>query len=207
MRRRKEVLLELTPLLDVILIMLFYILMQSAQAADARQEEADREIGAMQEQVEAVNESVRAAEKEAQSREAALSESFQAREQELTASLTYVQEMLYSYETFDEYAQILTVYVENGSGGVRTIHVSDGTADEQISYDWDNMRYGRNSFKEILTEKLSQGEENMPVFLVFHYQDEVIYRQDYQLVTEVIGEAAEGQPHVYIRYISEGKEE
>lgn len=206
MRRRKEVLLELTPLLDVILIMLFYILMQSTQAADARQEEADREIGAMQEQVEAVNARAQALVSEAESHEAALGESFAAREQELEASLTYVQEQLKSYEAFDTYAQIITVYVSNGSGGMRTIHVSDGASDEQVSYDWDNMRYGRNSLRDILEEKLSENREEMPVFLVFHYQDEVIYRQDYQLVTEVIGEAAEGQPHVYIRYIS-GKQE
>lgn len=207
MKRRKEVLLELTPLLDVILIMLFYILMQSTQAADARQEEADREVSVMQEQMEAVNERAEAAVQEAESREAALAESFAVREQELMDSLTYMQEVLYGYEAFDAYAQILTVYVANGKDGMRTIHVSDGTVDEQITYDWDSMRYGRNGFREILTDRLSQGEEDMPVFVVFHYQDDSIYRQDYQLVTEVIGEAAEGQLHVYIRYISGKKEE
>lgn len=206
MRRRKEVLLELTPLLDVILIMLFYILMQSTQAADARQEEADREIGAMQEQMEAANANAAALVSEAESRAEALGESFAAREQELEDSLTYVKEQLGSYEAFDTYAQILTIYVSNGSDGQRTIHVSDGTSDEQISYDWDNMRYGRNGFKEILTEKLSQAEEDMPVFAVFHYNDAQIYRQDYQLVTEILGETAKGWSHVYIRYISEKEE-
>lgn len=195
MKRRKQILLELTPLLDVILIMLFYILMQSTQAADARQEEADREIGAMQEQMAAVSAGAEAAAAEAESRE-----------QELTDSLTYAQEVLYGYEAFDAYAQILTIYVSNGKDGARTIHVSDGTEDMQVSYDWDNMRYGRNGFKEILTEKISQSGEEMPVFAVFHYNDAQIYRQDYQLVTEVLGETAEGQPHVYIRYISEKEE-
>jgi hypothetical protein len=207
MKRRKEVLLELTPLLDVILIMLFYILMQSTQAADARQEEADLQVGAMQEQLEEVLESAEAAAAEAESREGALESQYEAREQELTDELTYINELLGSYEIFETYAQILTVYVSNGQDGMRIIHVSDGQTDENISYGWDDLRYARNSLKDVLMQKCSEGQEAMPVFLVFHYRDDVIYRQDYQLVTEVMEEAARGQSHVYIRLIDEEKEE
>ncbi len=194
-RRRKEVLLELTPLLDVILIMLFYILMQSTQAAEAKQEEADLAVSAMQEQVEAISESAEAAASEADEWE-----------NELLASLTNVTTQIESYEIFDEYALILSIYVTN-DGDTRTIHVSDGETDEQIEYDWDDMLYAKNSLKSVLNEYLATLEEDMPAFMVFHYQDDEIYLQDYELIRDVLGDTADGRSYVYIRYDSGEQEE
>lgn len=53
--KQKGIIIELTSLLDVILIMLFFVMMQSGRQSEEYREQADKEIAAAQEQTELVH--------------------------------------------------------------------------------------------------------------------------------------------------------
>ncbi|GEM_PF-5138064 len=109
MKRRRELAIELTPLLDVIMIMLFLILTRNAGNVKEAREEAAQEMASVEQQasseVQEMQETVEEAEKAAE----------EARE-ELSALEGRVQ----SLEVFEEYSLIISIKVEasgiSGSG-------------------------------------------------------------------------------------------
>lgn len=156
MRRRREITVELTPLLDVILIMLFLIMSQSSEAAEQTKQEAEQKVSNMECQVE-----------------------------DLRETNAELESRLDSYAAFDEYARIISIDISNKTDGNRMIIVSDGEHTERIEFDWESMRYGENSLRAELIKSIDAWKD-MPVFIVFNYDSSGIYRRDYEMITSVI---------------------
>ncbi len=176
MRRRKEISVELTPLLDVILIMLFLIISGNTKAAEEAKSQAQQEISRMQEAADEISQ----------------------QNETLSDELKTAENALYGYKTFDEYSLILSVGIENSSDN-RTILITDGTTSQTVVYDWDNMRYGENALRAVLNDYISTAED-IPAFITFTFSSDKIYRQDYELITSVIDETAQEDKDIYVKY-------
>lgn len=185
MRKRKTVIVELTSLLDVIFIMLFMVMNKSEAASEAAQKKAEDEIAAADMIVSEMEETV-------SGYEDILKETEEERN-----NLANVKNRLESYESFDEYAKILSVYIVDG-GYKRSINVAAGEEIFTADYSWDNMDYAGSELKKSLTEHIGDGKT--PVFISFSYNGDKIYRQDYNMITEVMTEVQSGYEHVYIRF-------
>lgn len=185
MRKRKSVIVELTSLLDVIFIMLFMVMNQSRTAAEEAQSNAAAEVAAAQVQVEAMEEEV---------------EGYRIIIDEVEAdrlNLESIKNKLNSYEVFEEYATIISVSVLDHSYK-RTIVVENGGEAVTADFSWDNMDYAENTLDEMLNSCIKDSEN--PVFIVFSYNGDKIYRQDYNMVSEVMTQVQGGYENVYIKF-------
>lgn len=185
MRKRKSVIVELTSLLDVIFIMLFMVMNQSQTAAEEAQSDAAAEVAAAQVQVEAMEEEV---------------EGYRVIIDEVEAdrlNLESIKNKLNSYEVFEEYATIISISVLDHSYK-RTIIVENGGETVNTDFSWDNMDYAESSLNETLNSCIKDSEN--PVFIVFSYNGDKIYRQDYNMVSEVMTKVQGGYENVYIKF-------
>lgn len=190
MRKRKSVIVELTSLLDVIFIMLFMVMNQSQTAAEEAQSNAAAEVAAAQVQVEAMEEEV---------------EGYRIIIDEVEAdrlNLESIKNKLNSYEVFEEYATIISVSVLDHSYK-RTIVVENGGEAVTADFSWDNMDYAENTLDEMLNSCIKDSEN--PVFIVFSYNGDKIYRQDYNMVSEVMTKVQGGYENVYIKFADTSK--
>lgn len=185
MRKRKNVVVELTSLLDVIFIMLFMVMNQSRSTAAEAEHTAESAVAAAE---------VRVAEAETKAEEyrKILNETAEERE-----NLEYIRNRLSGYEIFSEYAQIITVYIVD-EGYKRSIRVADDSEIAAIDFDWDNMDYGRKTLSAEL-EKFIDSTEN-PVFITFTYDSNRIFRQDYNMISETITAVQAQHEDVYIKF-------
>ena len=189
MRRRKSVVVELTSLLDVIFIMLFMVMSRSHAAAEEAQEKAAESVAKIQAEAALT---VSGYEEDIALYQSMLEEVEKERE-----NITSMQNEINSFEQFREMSEIITVYVFD-SGYKRSVKVESAEKNESIDFDWDNMGYAREQLTEILNG-IAGGTE-CPVFIIFNYNGEIIYRRDYNMVTEVITEVQGGYDKVYIKF-------
>ncbi len=185
MRKRKSVIVELTSLLDVIFIMLFMVMNQSRNAAAEAQDTAAQEIAMAHSQVQTMQEEV---------------DGYREIMDEVEAEREKLETMnskLNSYEVFEEYATIVSVFVIDNTYK-RTIKVDNGDNAVNIDFDWDNMDYAEKTFSDALKDCISDREN--PVFIVFSYNGDKVYRQDYNMISGVMTEVQGGYENVYIKF-------
>ncbi|MGN0696948.1 MAG: hypothetical protein ACI4J5_09310 [Oscillospiraceae bacterium] len=175
MRRRNSIGIELTPLLDVILIILFLIITRNSAETERIAEEYDK---SEQQYIE-----------NAARLEAELEDS---RQQSADA-----ENIISGYESFDEYSVIIAVGITRKADGTRTVSVAENGDTSYISYGWDNLRYGENALKAEL-EKIISSAEDRPVFISFSYDENDIYLRDHQLITSVLDDLH--GDNLYIKY-------
>lgn len=177
MNRRGEIAVELTPLLDVILIMLFMIMSRSSSEAQAAKEAAASESARYEEEIADMQEII----------------------DENSTELEKASAVIESYETFESYANIVSVSVMNVSEGERRIYISSGDDEQTIDFGWDNMKYGENSLRVKLAGIVRRSDD-APVFIVFTYSSGKIFRRDYDMIASVMDELQSRNANVYIQY-------
>ncbi|MBR6114978.1 MAG: hypothetical protein IKQ10_07290 [Oscillospiraceae bacterium] len=162
--RRREIFIELTSLLDVIMIMLFVLLTQArTQTADAIAEAGARqtENTALRQEVETLRGELVGAQDAAES----------ARRQLLSQDLVLDNSLVVTVTAADRSAIRLEV-----EGGTQT-----------VSYDWENENYARNVLRAALRQQLTD-TDRPAVFLVFQYDRDAIYRAQYEMIRDVLQE-------------------
>lgn len=181
MKKKYEITAELTPLLDVILIMLFFIMSVNSQTIEKEKANTESQI-------------------------AQISEEYSERENELKNSLAEseknrldAENRIESYQTFEEYSVIISigVFENQDSDDTRSIILSSGEKSEYIKYDWNNMKYAENSLDAIL-KKYIINQDNNPVFIVFNFNSDNIYMRDYNMISSVINNIQ--RENIYIHY-------
>ena len=166
--RRREIFIELTSLLDVILIMLFVLLTQArAQTSDAlAAAEADRaQVTALEQQLadsRAETDALRA-ETEALQQEA---DSLSSRADALREEADSARRRLLSRDLVLE---------------------TDGGGEQTVSYAWEDDNYARNALLSALRQQIDAGEDRA-VFLVFQYDRADIYRAQYNMIRDILNE-------------------
>ena len=184
--RRREIFIELTSLLDVILIMLFVLLTQAkTQTADAlAAAQADRaQVTALEQQLAESRAETDAArsETEALQQEA---EGLLSRTEKLQEEADSAKRRLLSRDLVLDNSLVLTVSVPDR----RQIRLeTDGGGSQTISYAWEDDNYARNILLSALRQQIGAGEERA-VFLVFQYDRAAIYRAQYEMIRDVLSE-------------------
>ena len=189
--RNRGVMIELTALLDVIMIMMFLLLMQSRQQVGDAYRSAEENVAAAAEmaaELEAVRTET-AAEIEAVQAEA------EASLQTYTDENGYLKRLLNGRSIAEENSCILSVSIQGG-GEARYIRVEalDGAA-ETVSLAWDNRAYAANALHAVLTGIIRESEAQA-VFIVFQYDRNLVYQSDYALVMDAVLRQKQ-MPHVF----------
>ena len=190
MKNKRTIFIELTSLLDVILIMIFVLLMQArtqtAQAMDkaAEEEKAAQEISR---ELDQARESMSAQEAAAQEREEGLQEEIAGLNQEVEAQqeeIAGLKRRMASRELVLENSLLLTLSVTQES----EIRLEQEEREESvIPYDWADETYAFNSLRSLLHQGLGAAE-GRAVFLVFQYDREHIYKTEYDMILRLVNE-------------------
>ena len=169
--RRREIFIELTSLLDVILIMLFILLTQ----AKTRTAEALDTAALAESDAAALRMELTAAYDE----QDALQARIDAQEERADA----LQRQLWTENLVLDNSLLLTVSVDK-SGQIRL--ETEGEA-ETIPYDWAEDTYAKNRLRGLLLDKL-KGTDQEAVFLVFQYDRARVYHAEYNMIEDIIQE-------------------
>lgn len=170
--RRRQIFIELTSLLDVILIMLFILLIQArnttAQAMDtaAQAESSAAELQAELSAAYAEQDALRAAADAETERANAL------------------QRQLWTQNIVLDNSLLLTVSVDR-EGRIRL--ETEGTGETAIPYSWEDDTYARNRLRGLLLDKLKTTDREA-VFLVFQYDRARVYHAEYEMIEGIIQE-------------------
>ena len=169
--KRRQIFIELTSLLDVILIMLFILLTQ----AKTRTAEALDTAALAESDAAALRMELTAAYDE----QDALQARIDAQEERADA----LQRQLWTENLVLDNSLLLTVSVDK-SGQIRL--ETEGEA-ETIPYDWAEDTYAKNRLRGPLLDKL-KGTDQEAVFLVFQYDRARVYHAEYNMIEDIIQE-------------------
>ena len=170
--KRRQIFIELTSLLDVILIMLFILLIQArnttAQALDTATE-AESSAAALQAELAA-----------AYAEQDALRAAADAEAERASA----LQRQLWTENIVLDNSLLLTVSVDR-DGAIRL--ETEGQGQIAIAYDWSDDVYARNRLRGLLLDKLKTTDREA-VFLVFQYDRARVYHAEYEMIESIIQE-------------------
>ncbi len=169
--KRRQIFIELTSLLDVILIMLFILLTQ----AKTRTAEALDTAALAESDAAALRMELTAAYDE----QDALQARIDAQEERADA----LQRQLWTENLVLDNSLLLTVSVDK-SGQIRL--ETEGEA-ATIPYDWAEDTYAKNRLRGLLLDKL-KGTDQEAVFLVFQYDRARVYHAEYNMIEDIIQE-------------------
>ncbi len=165
--RKREIFIELTSLLDVILIMLFVVLGQARTQTD---EALDKSAQA-QTQIEAMEQELERAKDENELLDAELGKY---RRQELSLGVV------------EENSLIVTISVQQGDTRYILVELQGGES-QSIALDAQDTNYIRNKLSTTVSNLISDsGKET--VFVVFQYERQSIYQSEYRLIGAVVQE-------------------
>lgn len=167
---KKGVFIEIAALVDVLLVILFLVMLQVTQTAEA-----------------------------AESKVADYSKDYESEIGRLQAENSSLERKVGTYAVFEENCLILTISVEYGDSNSRTalVEAADGQA-ERISLNWADMQYAKNALQSYLNQKIKDafGSGDQMAFIVFQYDRDTIYQSDYSLISSVI-QSQKSDPNVY----------
>ena len=170
--KRRQIFIELTSLLDVILIMLFILLTQ----AKTRTAEALDTAALAESDAAALRMELTAAYDE----QDALQARIDAQEERADA----LQRQLWTENLVLDNSLLLTVSVDK-AGRIRL--ETEGAGAVLIDYDWDDDTYAYNRLRGLLLDKL-KGTDQEAVFLVFQYDRARVYHAEYNMIEDIIQE-------------------
>ena len=167
--KRREIFIELTSLLDVIMIMLFVLLTQ------ARTQTADAPPAAEADRAEAA--AVRA---ELNELRGELGRTQRERDEAREEAAAW-QRQLISDDFVLENSLVVTLSVDERA----VIRLETEGQRQTIAYRWEDDNYARNALRAALNTAASGDKA---VFLVFQYDRAAIYRTEYDMIRELLQE-------------------
>ena len=170
--RRREIFIELTSLLDVILIMLFVLLMQ-----------AKTQTGAAVESAAAAESAVQAAQAELAAVEGER-DAIAAERDRIADELGAFQREGITVGVVEENSLVVTLSVQGRDPRFLRIEPR-GAAARSVRVDTEDENYTFNSLHTELSQ-LIRGAGKETVFVVFQYDRSAIYQADYALVGRVL---------------------
>ena len=179
--KKNNIFIELTPLLDVILIMLFFILVQGEGRIEAFYDEA-REVFEIQ-YIEA---------REAFEAELAViradTEVFVAQHADEMYTLRAVNTEFHALlDTLDGDMGIIIISLLEGVGTNRRITVEADSRFYDLTLTWDNLARDNTAFElnTILTEINREANSSLTM-IIFRFDSRTVFAQDHRLVSNVI---------------------
>ena len=185
MKRRGGIVSDMTPLLDVIFIILFLVMVRNVQMSNEKLEEARLDTEKAEQMIaEAMAE-----------KEAAIAE---AQRLQFKAEAEVAE-----FETLLEDAIILRVSIESDADGNRRAAVRSGSQMQSTSFDWDSTNEAFLYLGDTLEKYILTVQEGNPVFIIFSYDSNKIYRDDYTMVETAMKYVQMDFPNVYLQFREE----
>ena len=179
--KKRTIFIELTSLLDVILIMIFVLLTQArAQTAEAIEDAAADRAALKEIRRELKDEQAAAA-----SREESLKAEIGALESKAADLETQVEELgrqLLTEDLVMDNSLVLTISVAADTSILLEVREGESI---RIPYDWNDSTYAVNRLRSLLYEQLGLAE-GRTVFLVFQYDRTAIYHAEYETILQVV---------------------
>ena len=185
MKRRGGIVSDMTPLLDVIFIILFLVMVRNVKMSNEKLEEARLDTEKAEEMVAQAQ-----AEKEAAVAEA--------------QRLQFLAEAeVAEFETLLEDAIILRVSLEMKEDGNRQVVVQSGAQTQSSAFDWDSTNEAFIYLGDTLEKYVLTVNEDNPVFIVFTYDSNKIYQSDYMMIERAMRYVQMDYKNVYLQYREE----
>lgn len=191
MKKKRTIFIELTSLLDVILIMIFVLLMQARTQTAQAMDQAEQEKKAAQtisEELGRARTEFDAMQSKLENEIALLQEDARGLDQtisDLQQEAEGLRRQLSSRELVLENSLLLTL--STGEDGIIRLEQKD-KPQALIPYDWSDDSYASNSLKSLLLTALNEAGDRA-VFLVFQYDRTRIYKAEYDMILQLVAEA------------------
>lgn len=177
MKKKRQTIIELTPLLDVILIILFMVMSQNANAIKVSQKDADEEKKQMQTELS-----------DLKTENARLKNDVSSRE----SIVNYANRVSISYSQNTREGDILFSYIPAGD--------SSPTDSKTVPYKWGDETAAKNELIRIFNDDLN---EDIVTFVVFAYDSDVIYSKAYDVIDSVLNDMSRSK-NVTVEKINKG---
>ncbi len=169
--------IDLTPLLDILFILLFMIMLRSVQYADAKVQEAEQRA------------------KEAESR-------VQVVEEHLDKAYEVIGE--YDILLKDTLTVRIEIQADTEEGeGARVLSFRAGSMSESFHFGWNtasDLSDCEQFLKDHLQTKVNDASAEAPAFLIFSYNPDDIYKSEYQMISGVLENLQQKNENVYLQY-------
>ncbi len=191
--------INLTPLLDVLFVILFIVMLSGRENENRLRAESVQETEVLQTQLEDAKEQISRLE-----REAGVS----------AAKVRDYSDRIGSYELYREQAVILTLHIEESAGfrelvilgGESVPGAVDGEEQVRIQIADDLREYTENRLRDAVAERVGNAQ-NRPVFIVFHYSADEIYTYEIRLIDRVLLSLQEEYKEVFYKTMRDGAAE
>lgn len=190
MHRRREIGIDLTSLLDVILIILFMFVIQTQDQVNTIAQNNESKVET------SIDHSV---------------ESLKEDKEKLQKENDELRSKVVSEGVLKDACLMVTIAVETKSDkNERTLSVMTNIDEEKkkVKYDWDKLSYAEKKLKESLDKICDDvSDKNQMVLFVFQYNKDDIYMADYKLIDSVLKDMQEEKKNIYLAYYDENDKE
>ncbi len=187
-RRNNGQEINLTPLLDVLFVILFIVMLSGRENEDRLRTESIQETETLQAQLEDANERIAALEQEADS---------------AAVKVRDYADRIGSYELYREQAVILTLHIEESGDFRELVILGDGEDEIRIQIADDLKEYTETRLRNAVAE-FAEKAQDQPVFLVFHYSADEVYTYEIRLVDRVLQSLQEEYKEVFYKTMRSG---
>ncbi len=184
-RRKRDIIIELTSLLDVIMIMIFMVMSENSKFVSNVQSELGT---AQQENIEQAGE---IDDLTAQLAEA-LGKLAEGEREELLERLQNAESELEGYQAMDDVVTILNVHLENQYNHTGR-RLTFGTSDDMESipaHNNDEFNTAVNKLRLFISEhtkQISVDDSDTPtIYIVFSYNPNTVFQRDYAVINDIL---------------------
>ena len=206
-RRRRDIIIELTSLLDVIMIIIFMVMKENSRmivdkqnAINAAQQVNSEQAAAIDDLNDKVGDmSAQLAEAQGKLEEGSA--------EELLEKLEAAENKLESYKAIDDVVIVLNIGLENKyNNTVRCLtfgkvsessSVTENRSDEDFEVSLNKLRVFVSDY---ITKVLDDSDNQTIVYIVFTYDPHKVYQRDYEAVGEALAEAEKKANNGNFRY-------
>lgn len=219
-RNKRSIIIELTALLDVILILIFLVMKENSalvaekqQLLDALQQENTTqagEIDALNGEIDALNGEIGALNGEIDTLTARLNEALQQLQmgdrEALANRLQAAESQLQSYQAVEDIVTVITIRLENRENNtVRCLTFGRFGALSDLEAQSDaEFTTAVNRLRVFLTDQARQsadgGDAPEIIYIVFTYDVDKVYQRDFAAIEGVLKDIAARTDHVDLRY-------
>lgn len=206
-RRTRDIVIELTSLLDVVMILIFAVMMKNAQLAEAKTlelEEAQEQNAAMQGELEKLADI-------SEELENALAKLDEGDIEELLARIQNAENRLDAYDYMDDIVVVYNVGLENKYNNTERCltygAASDQAGGKQISAkrrDPEEWNYAVNSLKldlqEFIDNELANSPKDKYIYIVFIVDESRVYANDFEDIRRALEIAENEDENGRVRY-------
>ncbi len=206
-RRRRDIIIELTSLLDVIMIIIFMVMKENSRMIVDKQNALNSAQQVNSEQAAQIDDLSGKADELSEKLAEAQGKLDEGGAEELLEKLQAAENKLASYEAIDDVVIVLNIGLENKyNNTVRCLTFGKTSEQSEVceNHNDDEFDVSLNKMKVFVTDHiqkvLDDAENQTIVYVVFTYDSHKVYQRDYEAVGNALAEAESKANNGNFRY-------